>query len=163
MWPDFSGTFGSAFGPSFNPFDFLNSGATGAVEPFGASLAGPELAMAPAAPTAAPMTPPGVMSTSPHEATATAEATGDTTGATGSSKTDGSFGGKLQSALSGVKAPAAPTPQTVRSPEAPKPVAYSQNERVLQLLAALGLQGGGGKNPTGLQLPSTLGQALSGR
>lgn len=69
-------------------------------------------------------------------------------------------GDALLKTLQGVKAPAAPTPQRVATPNAPvlRPI---QSGGFMDLLASLGI--GPQQALPGLKLPSTLGQALGGR
>lgn len=67
-------------------------------------------------------------------------------------------GGSMMDALKGVKAPAAPEVQRISSPSAPRPTTQIKGGDIIALLQSLsqGKQGG-------LDLPSTLGQALMRR
>lgn len=64
--------------------------------------------------------------------------------------------GGLMDALKGVRAPAAPDLQRISSPAAPRPGPAIKGGDIIALLQSLGAGRGGG----GLDLPSTLGQAL---
>ena len=63
--------------------------------------------------------------------------------------------------LRGVRMPEPPKPQTVRTPDAPRPGAAIKSGEILQLLLAA-MQGGGAGGAAGLKLPATLGGALQG-
>lgn len=64
----------------------------------------------------------------------------------------------LAEALRGLKAPQAPTPQTVRSPAAPHPTNRIQGGELLAMLQALGVGRGGGQQRP--MLPPTLGSLI---
>lgn len=80
-------------------------------------------------------------------------------GAAANAQAPGGTGDKLLDALKGLKAPAAPTPQKVSTPNSAVPAAHGsiKGGNLIALLAALGQA-----NPTA-KVPLPLGQVLGGR